>query len=341
MPSRLDSCARLYFLEGQDWCPFPAWAHFFIRTGWELQRASVFSERLVIAVCLPQRGFAACFAALGALLAEPLPRPTPDDIKRHFTHLLTLPDPEQNPTALTYLLAGRKLRGSFAGAVTRGTQRFVKVCVQTKSAYRSGGLTYYVQEGDAINLQIEPGVQPRLGRQIKGRTLVPHTSFVNHFYSQDELHLLHLAARCQVLIVGRINALREETTQVPCAVPTPHNQMNGGVLNDILRIRKFLSESSPARIALYPTQRGTGPSPEDQNASRLVIFDGADAFTKWCVLFPNANMLVILDRTEALFQEGLSQLNARYYLRSGEYPWHSNIQMPPGVEAISFLEVRR
>jgi hypothetical protein len=340
MPARLDKCATLHYWLGPEWCPFPEWAHCFIRLGWSLQLNAVDQQRAVIAVCVPHRGFVASFAALGAVLSEPLPEPTPEDVKRHFTLLLNLPDPLQSPTALTYLHTGRKIHGSFAGTVTRGATQFVKVCVQAKTPYKSGGLTHFVKEADAINLQIEPGIQPALGRHATGSALVPHSEFVNHFYGQDELHLLHVAARCRVGIIGRINALREETTQIRCAVPAKH-AMTEGVLNDILRIRKFISDTDIPRVAIYGTRRDTGPSTDDRNATRLVIFDGADSYTKWGHYFPSANMLVVLDRTEAMFQEGLSQVNTRYYQRSGECQWLAATRIPARLDSTGFLELCR
>jgi hypothetical protein len=72
-----------------------------------------------------------------------------------------------------------------------------------------------------------------------------------------------------------------------------------------------------------------------------VVFDGADAFTKWGSSFGAANLLIMLDRTETLFNEGLSQINARYYLRSGEYQPETCPSMPDGVDGTGFLEVRR
>jgi hypothetical protein len=262
-------------------------------------------------------------------------------VQRHFEHLLALPDPAKTQTALTYLHAGRKIRGSFVGTLTQGNTRFVRVCVQARAAYKSGGLTYHVQEADAINVQIEPEVQRALGRHAGGTALVPHSSFVNHFYTQDELHLLHLAARSQVVVIGRINALRHETTQLHCAVPAKGQAVNEGVLNDILRIRKFISPENHARTAVYATQREVGPSPDDLESARLAIFDGADAYAKWGSCFPRSNLLVILDRTEPLFHDGLVQVNTRYYVRSGEYQFHPGTQIPAGLDAIGFVEARR
>jgi hypothetical protein len=294
----------------------------------------------VIAVCVPHRGVAANLAALGAVVAEPLPVPTSDDVKRHFGHLLNLPDPAKRPTALTYLRGGRKLRGVFDGT-DQGQTSFVKVCVQARSPHRSGGLTYYVQEADAINIQVEPDLHPVLGPHASGTALVPNSDFVRHFYSQDELHLLHLAARCQVIIVGRINSLREETTQLQCALPAKGGGTHEGVLNDILRIRKFSSQANHARTTVYATQQDTGPTADDRAAVRLAIFDGADAYAKWGSCFPSANLLVILNRTEPMFHDGLSQVNARYYVRSGEYRWKQGIQIPASLDATGFVEVRR
>jgi hypothetical protein len=198
-----------------------------------------------------------------------------------------------------------------------------------------------VQEADAINVQIEPDLQPMLGPHASGTALVSNIDFVKHFYTRDELHLLHLAARCQILIIGRVNALREETTQVQCAIPARDGRLYEGVLNDILRIRKFISEASHARTAVYAAQRDLGPSPEDRAPVQFVILDGADAFSKWGSCFPRANLLVILDRTEPMFHEGLSQVNTRYQFRSGEYRWQPGTEIPASLEAVGFVEVRR
>lgn len=340
IPSRLDKCLALRYRHEQGWCPFPEWAQFFIRVGWDLRADDPDQKRNVIAVCVPHRAFAASLAAFGAVLAEPLPVPTRCDVQRHFERLLNLPDPAQTPTALTYLYGGRELRGAFAGIHEERGQRFVKVCVQARAAHGAGGLTHYVQEANAIKVHIVPDSQPRLDPHVGGRALVSNIDFVRHFYTQDELHVLHLAARCQILIIGRVNALREETTQVQCAIPA----MDGiyeGVLNDILRIRKFISEASRARTGVYAAQRDLGPSPEDSAAVKFAILDGADAFSKWRSCFPRANLLVILDRTEPMFEEGLSQVNTLYYLRSHEYRWRPETQIPASLDAVGFVEGQR
>lgn len=342
MSSRLDRCLSLRYWNEYSWCPFPTWVQFFIRVGWDLRNSDPDrGERTVIAVCVPHRALAASFAALGAVLAEPLPIPTSDDIRRHFECLLNLPDPAQRPTALTYLHAGRKIRGMFDGVAIWGQMRLVKVRVQARQAYRTGGLTYSVQEADAINIQIEPDLPPTLAFHPSGTALVPHGAFVKHFYTEHELHLLHLAARCRVLIIGRVNALREEATQLQCAIATRDDTPNKGLLNDILRVRKFISQNNHARSAVYAAQRDIDPSLEDRSTVGFVIFDGADAFSKWAGCFPSAELLVILDRTEPMFEEGLSQVNTRYYVRSGEYQWQPGTQIPASIDAVGFVEVRR
>ena len=152
--------------------------------------------------------------------------------------------------------------------------------------------------------------------------------------------MANLAARCHVVVIGRVNALRYETTQIQSAVAAKGQTVNEGVLNDILRIRKFISQENTARTAVYAAQRDIGPSSADLEAARLAIFDGADAYARWGSCFPRANVLVILDRTESMFQEGLAQVNTRYYVRSGEYQWQPGIQIPAGLDAIGFVEAR-
>jgi hypothetical protein len=295
----------------------------------------------IVAVCVPHGGFAASLIALGATLAEPVPQPTSDDVKRHFANLLRLQDSFQTPTPLTFLQDGRKIRGLFAGIVTQDNTRFVKVCVQAKAAYKSGGLTHYVPEADAIQLQIDLERQPVLGRNATGTALAPHYDFVKHFYTQDDLHLIHLATQSRVMIIGRVNSIREETTQLRCAIPGHNKKFDEGVLNDILRVRKFVTDATKARVSIHPALRDTGPQPEDKAVTRLAIFDGADAYVKWGTSFTNCHLMVVLDRTEAQFDEGLNQLNSRYLSRFAEYPLELETPIPAGIDATGFFERRR
>lgn len=339
--SRLDTCAALRYWNGKQWCPIPDWAFFFIRLGWHIRCTETERERALIAVSVPHRGFAASFAGLGAIIAEPVPQPTPEDIGRHFANLQALPYPTHAPTGLTYLHNGRKLRGLFAGAVTSENTALVKVCVQAKSSYKSGGLTHFVKELDAVNLQIDPESQGVLGRNVKGTALASHGDFVKHFYSLDELHLIHLASRCGVMMIGRVNSIRAETTQLRCAIRAHNTKFDEGVLNDILRIRTFITDPAKARVAIQPTLREAGPQTEDRSAARLAVFDGADAFVKWGSFYNNCPVIVLLDRTEPQFDEGIGQVNGRYLSRSADYRWPAGIDFPPGIDVTGFLEARR
>lgn len=337
-PSRLDKCLSLRFWRDDEWCPLPAWAQFFIRIGWRLRSEnSGESRRTVAAVCVPHRAFSASFAALGSVLQEPLPTPSPEDIKRHFEVLLNLPDPAQRPVALTYFRNGRKFHGMFDG-VDKNYPNRIRIRVQARYADKSGAGTFVVGDSDAINIQIEPDEKPVLNSKSAGIALITHADFVSSFYSQSEIHLLHIAAKCHVSVVGRMNTMREETTKLRYAIPDGHQSENSGVLNDLLRIRKFSSTASIARTSIYPAQRSAGPHSSDRETVRLAIFDGSEAFIKWGTCFPHANILVILDRTEHAFQEGLSQLNSRYYTRTDDYALGTDTSIPTSVDSIGFVE---
>lgn len=341
MVSRLHTATALHFRNLKKWCPLPEWAQFYIQTGWDLLQPPTAGSRTLCGLSVPHRGFASGFAALGAILAEDIPQPASLDVVQHFKTLLALPHPAQKETRLVYVRDGRRMRGQFAGVENLGDAPCVKICVQAKAAHGSGGLTHFVREADAVNVQFDMSDQPHLSRHASGRALVRSDPFVEHFYSPEELHLIQLAAPCRVLLIGRVNALRQETTATALAI-RGDNQYSQGKLNDLLRIRKFVTEGTTARVAVHSTMREGRPDRSEDRGMNLVIFDGADAFAKWATSFPHSNLLAILDRTEPQFLEGLNQMRARLYSPSStEVPAGHNRQVPPGIEALWFREATR
>ena len=342
MSSRLRKCRDLQYWQGSRWLKIPEWALFLIRVGWYLGDIDLDDEvdRAVIAVSLPNRAFASGLAALGTVLAEPVPTPLEEEVETHFEKLLTLPDPKRTETGVTFLKNGRKLRGLFAGVQIIGGKRFIRVQVQAQGAYKSGGLTHFVGETEALSLSVESEHPRIVSQRFHGTAIFRHEQFVGRLYEPDEIPNLYLTAQCRTLIVGRLNTLHRETVSAPFAFLQGRAAAEG-VMNDLLRVKQFISDESHARVTIHPTGKSVPPAEEEVGRTHVVIYDGAEAFCKWANYFPRSNALIILDRTETQFLEGISQINARFMQRSKDFPRHFIGAVPPGLDAMGFLEAHR
>ncbi|MGI4816022.1 MAG: hypothetical protein ACRYGG_22185, partial [Janthinobacterium lividum] len=225
-----------------------------------------------------------------------------------------------SPTALTYVKQGRRIHGVFAGVHVEKGMHLVKTLVQANEAGRSGRLTHFLGESDAMHIQIDEERTPTIGRQINGRALISHGDFISHFYTHDDLHMMRLAALVEVTIVGRINNAHEEASGLRCGIVDHGSFVSQGCLNDILQIDRFLGEGTTPRTRLLSTVGDPEP-PSPSKQPGLVVLDGSDAVVKWSSHFPHSHLLAIMDRTEPQYLEALSQVNARFLARASDYEW--------------------
>jgi hypothetical protein len=110
-------------------------------------------------------------------------------------------------------------------------------------------------------------------------------------------------------------------------------------LQDVLRVDRFATGEQSHRSMLVPVGSG---QPSDDAISKVemgVVFDGAPGFLKWWSAFPGRHQIVILDRTEAYFDDAVSAINTRLSQnRASAEPSLPGSDAPPGGEVLAFRE---
>jgi hypothetical protein len=342
--TRRDWCKTLCYRDGRRWQDLPPWAISLIDIGWSIGTRPLTDERLAICIIVPDRRFASAFLALGHLLAQSIPVPTVDDIDRHFEALLALPGPSAAQTSLIYLMDGRSYRGMFDGVREEHGKSLIRVCIQEKASDRSGGLTLFIDRSKAGDLHIDPEPHDRLGRNVNGRAILKNHSFMKNVYEPHELNRLHILALPTICIVGRVNALRHEVLDEAFACRESNGSVNEGVLNDLIKIDRFVPTSSRPRVHLVPT--ASDPSIETHGLSEpeIAILDGSDSYLKWSHHFKSSDTISILCHTDSQLDDAVTNLNERYVMRS-ELPEDGTVarlaELRRGFDGTAFWEARR
>lgn len=322
---------KLHFEDSGEWYSLPAWAEYFIDVGKQLAHAERTNSRIISAIVVPTRAYGAAFVSLGMVVSDAAARDR-SSAAAHFEKLFDLPV----GTAVIYRPGrGKTLRGVLKAPEEYNGKLHVKVQVHSKEG---GGLTYFVDESRA--LQVQPA---RHSGQLPKKQGAENTRFANKFVDgilgDSDPVQLGLRSKLCCAIVGKKNALEYEIRKTPLAIHVNGEQYAEGLLQDVLRVDRFVSEKQSYRSALVPV--GSEPPSSDivENVQMGVVFDGAHGFLKWSDRWNGRHQIVILDRTEPYFDDAISAINARFSQNradgEGSLP---RTNAPDGGEVLSFRE---
>jgi hypothetical protein len=68
----------------------------------------------------------------------------------------------------------------------------------------------------------------------------------------------------------------------------------------------------------------------------VVVLDGGRAYLRWRHLWPTARQLVIIDRSRPSADEAAFELSTAFAERKADSPLLFDLDVPTGVEAVSF-----
>ena len=140
-------------------------------------------------------------------------------------------------------------------------------------------------------------------------------------------------------VFGRIGLFHWEVRQTTFSVRPKGSWREHGTLQDILRIRQFLTGGSHYRSEILKALGKNAPKTMGGREPHAVIFDGATGFIRWRNLFQESNWIVILERTELNFKEAANLLNLSY--RKDRIAGDLVQSMPPipvGLEFVAYEE---
>ncbi len=322
---------KLHFEDSGEWYSLPEWAEYFISIGKYLASASQSDSRIVTAIVVPTRAFGAAFVSLGMVISDAAARDSASEAA-HFGKLFELPP----GTHVIYRpKPGKTLRGILQEPTEFNGKLYVRVQVHSSAG---GSLTHLIDESRA--LQVQPARHSgRLPKKQDGKNLRFANAFVDRLLGDADPVQLGLRSKLVCALVGRKTALEHEIRKTPLAVHVNGNLHADGVLQDVLRVNRFVTEKQSHRSALVPVGANPPSSRILSNVEIGIVFDGALGFLKWGEMEHNRHQVIILDRTEAYFEDAISAINARFSQNrvDGETVL-PECEPPPGGEVVTFRE---
>lgn len=301
-----------------DWQKLPNWCNFFIKLGHCVAKHENKNSRLVVALALPTRSYAAALIASGIILERAYSFNL--DNKDRFAELCKLPI----GTSICYNRKGELLRAIHEGFIPELNR--IKIRTESKP---KGGLSYLIDYDEAYTISIaNQKWKPNLK---KGPHLQKNDSnFLSRIVDKKIAYRYSTNSNLECIIIGNKVALRQEISSQAIK-----SQESLGSFQDILQIRSFVTSKG----ASYHTDILSGKRNKTMKGdfSGIVIFDGANAFLKSRDYWLKSHNIVLLDRTEPHFQEAVDVINQNYYSRFDDVSLEL-IAPPFGVELIAYQE---
>lgn len=327
---------------GEVWRPVPPWAHFYELIGRIAARGVLSHGRLVIGLSVPHRYMAAPLVTLGALLSVVSDELVGVTSEQRFAELAAL----EPGTVLRFSSPGSdevKL-GTFVGSKIDNGKKYIVI----EDPRGKGHLRTWMPMDYATNIQrtsLTADEIPKRPARRRGN----HVSrrFLAAFLSDVDFEAFERDAIIESVLLGPGPALRQEIKDLQLGVRALKPELAEGTLNDLLRVREYVSSETAAWTEIHSTS-GSRRLPERMKLNpRVAVFDGARGFLRWRKHFSDSAWVLVLDRHDTQFLDAVADLNSEYAQNSlvqedidivPNLP--EGMTIPPGVEATLFFRGR-
>jgi hypothetical protein len=322
---------KLHFEDSGNWYSLPKWAEYFIKIGKQLACEDQSESRIVTAIIVPTRAFGAAFVSLGMVISDAAARDHSSEAA-HFEKLFDLP---AGTPVIFRPRPGKTMKGILQEPAEYAGKLHVRVQVHSTEG---GALTHLLDESNA--LQVQPARHSgKLPKKQGGENARFANQFVDSLLGEADPVQLGLRSKLVCALVGKKNMLEYEIRQTPLAIHVNGHRHAEGLLQDVLRVNRFVTGQQSYRSALVPI--GSGSPPDDIVASveKGVVFDGALGFLKWGQMWHGRHQVIVLDRTEPYFDDAISAINTRFSQdRTDVDVALPGSDAPPGGEVLAFRE---
>lgn len=325
-----------------SWQRIPQWASFYEQCGALAARGVTGRSRLVVALSVPDRYAVAPLLSVGVVLAVAKRELAGVTAKQRLAELKALP----NDAVLRFVSPGgdSPRLGTFGGVIDTERGRRIKIISRSKGR----PYVFYEPVGYAANIQmtsLTPDEIPRNGRARKAGT--PSRRFWGRFLPGADLGAFTQGAKVECVILGGGPPLKREICDLRLRVSDDSKKPSEGCLNDLLRVGAYCSRTEANWTEVHSTS-GARSLPERMKLKpRAVVFDGTRGFLRWRNHYPSSAWIVVLDRNDPQFAEGVDEVNAEMAMNSGpesvlcvETGLPSKMPIPPGVEVCAFFRTQ-
>lgn len=310
----------------------PPWASFLMSIGMAFAENRSASQRSLVALVLPTRSLAATLIATGITLhraAEPVGT---NNLQTHFDHLCALPE----NTKVIYTSGRVQYKGLLGGVEeidgARGLR--LEIAKQNKTA-----IVVFRQLSGGIELADWEG---SLSERISARKIARRPDFLDAVLGPAHSREFVTKSRLDAVLVGNAHLLSEEITGCQIAAEVANGDLHEGTFGDLLRTRR-LAPNRAFRSDLVSDASASPPTSANP-LETAIIFDGPSAFLRMRSKTGDYNQIVVLDRTNSRFDDGVFAVNEEYSRTSRQdcsAVYREGIDLAWGVEVMAFREPRR
>lgn len=296
------------------WEPIPAWARTLFDFGSWLANTRGPQPR-VLALVLPTRTFAGPFILTGTVIGAARMSYKSNDPAIHFEILASLPV----GTPVTVRDGSRQKRGILLGTEVREGARRIRVQVEKPP----GELTHSLPPSLALRVRpIEADLSAdQLPKNQKGKALVRHAGFLGCVLGGLDSYEYALHSEAHGLLVGNTRILRHEIFDPRLGAKAANQRaVYEGKLQDVLRVRQWQATDQHFRSDVLTASPRGGNGTSAIPVAPLVIFDGAEGFVRLRHHWPDADWVVVLDRTARSFSDGVAALVQDWVKRDDNLP---------------------
>ncbi|MDQ2761331.1 MAG: hypothetical protein M3Y17_13135, partial [Actinomycetota bacterium] len=323
MNDRPPPVAQLLYRAREGWSPLPGWARFMLDTGACTASIRPAEGRLVIAISLPTRAFAAVLASASAVVTAFHDSPAVSDAAQHFEYLASLPE----GTAIAHHRANSVQQGRLIGVEFDRGDSVPRIRFVTSR----GNLVRLLPEKLCTEIQV---IEERGTLRVHKQKLVKNPEFLSGALPGVDAASLCAATRLDCVLVGVQHALEDELLASQFGAGD-NEAISDGSLQDIVRARDVGGTKHPYRSCVISASSAELDAQLGVAAPKVAVFDGARAFNMWRSRWPDSNWLVLLDRGSPSAEEGAGAVNQGYATRLDDSDVLAGLEVPPGVETLS------
>lgn len=314
--------SAIHYLEGVRWKPLPVWAVFLARLGSAQQPDATATIRTTTAILLPTRDYAVPLIAAGLVAARARTAVHGGDIDAHFAALSLLPP----GTEVILTVGNRKRRGICLGCKVQAGRPLVGVQIQHD---QTGGDTRWLPKEQCLRVEVRGASRRPLPKRQSGSRIEPPSALLCGLLGVAAAVAFVQNSSLDCLLIGPERALREEISALQIALAPAFSP---ATLQDLLRVYRMPGNNEVFHTALASAACGAGQGLPGNTRPPVVLFDGAASYLRWHDQWPDADWIVVLDRTSPTTDAAVAQLNQDYMHRIENIPVSVLEQFPTGIE---------
>lgn len=318
----------LYYRKKGQWAPLPQWSQFFLELGYEISTQMDPEDRIIAGLALPTRAYAASLTTTGVIAGRLSYPDHGNEALKRFERLFTL----ARGTSLYYRREnGKRVKVIFDGPTSDGSM----------IELHSGRCTYKIPPKLALRIEFPPKELTPLPGWSHRQSSTNIPPFLSQLFKETTAKEVIMQSRLDCIIIGSIRRIEYEINDVRFAVRDTMGEFLEGVLQDIVRVRRFSTDAETYRSDIFYTHSKEHPGAQ-QEIPKVVIFDGANSFLKWGASYHCTHCIVLLAQTEPEFDAAVQVFNENYtknHLKDVRFK--KPLKIPKGVPISIYKEARK